>query len=107
MGSRVRTELSYPDMSVFFIFLFLIPLSCSLGFPKAFKAGGLQIDLQYLDREFEEEDLNIEDAFIAHNPTDVIDEEMIQYEEIAKEEKDDLSFKSRQKQKQLPNGESG
>ena len=53
-------------------------------------------------REFEEGDLNIEDAFIAHNPTDVIDEEMIQYEEIAKEEKDDLSFKSRQKQKQLP-----
>ena len=50
-------------------------------------------------REFEEGDLNIEDAFIAHNPTDVIDEEMIQYEEIAKEEeKDDLSFKSRQKQ---------
>merc|ERR1711953_1420101 len=49
-------------------------------------------------REFEEGDLNIDDAFIAHNPTDVIDEEMIQYEETAKEEKDDLSFRSRQKQ---------
>ena len=46
---RQSVEVSYPDMSVFFIFLFLIPLACSLGFPKAFKAGGLQIDLQYLE----------------------------------------------------------
>lgn len=50
-------------------------------------------------REFEGGDLNIEDAFFNHNPADVIDEKMIQYEGIAKEEKDDLR-RSRQKQKQ-------
>ena len=50
-------------------------------------------------REFEGGDLNIEDAFFDHNPADVIDEKMIQYEGIAKEEKDDLR-RSRQKQKQ-------
>merc|ERR1712012_1270717 len=76
MGSSVLVgAMSKPDMSVFFIFLFLIPLACSLRRPLE---AATQIDQQYLDRDFE----------------DVIDEKMIQYQEIPEED----GLKSRQKQ---------